>query len=239
MLYIFLDESGDLGLNPSVKGTSRYFVLSALLCRHKRPIEKLVNKTRRGLGKKLRYVSELHATDLPAQACFSFCKQLAEKDVTLMAGCMDKNGRTYGRVNKHTLYNSLVASFLADCLKGYKKEGPIVILSRRETSWILTDRLIQKIRNELLAQGVSTNEILVKSPSQEKALQAADIVSWAVFQSQEFGDTRFVKALSSVIKPIWNLLNKTPGALRAFLRRPTHGELLVKLIVYKNKDMSI
>ena len=199
MLYVFLDESGDLGPNPRIKGTSRFFVLTALLCSNKRPIEKLVTKIRRNAGKKMRYVSELHATNLRNVDCLRFCRQIVNKNVIVNAGYIDKSKHDYSRIDKHVLYSDLVRHFLADCLEYHAGTDRIVILSRRETNQALNARLIRAVRNSLLARGIKNVDIRVKRPDQEKALQAADIVSWAIFQQLEFRNSQFVQALASVL----------------------------------------
>ena len=61
MAYIFLDESGDLGFDFSKKRTTKYFVITVLFTLNKRPIEKCVKNVHRGLRKKYKKISILHA----------------------------------------------------------------------------------------------------------------------------------------------------------------------------------
>jgi hypothetical protein len=44
MQYIFMDESGDLGLDFSKIRTSRYFMVTFLLVSNKKPLDKIVKK---------------------------------------------------------------------------------------------------------------------------------------------------------------------------------------------------
>ena len=64
MAYIFLDESGDLGFDFSKPKTSRYFIITCLLCVNKRPIEKIVKRLMRSFSAKARarHDGVLHTT---------------------------------------------------------------------------------------------------------------------------------------------------------------------------------
>lgn len=56
MIYLFLDESGDLGFS---ERSSRWFILTIVLTTNHRKIEKCVKKAHRGLKKKYRNVCKL------------------------------------------------------------------------------------------------------------------------------------------------------------------------------------
>ena len=47
MLYIYIDESGDLGFDFRKNGTSRYFVVAAIVTESPRPLRKLVIEVRK------------------------------------------------------------------------------------------------------------------------------------------------------------------------------------------------
>lgn len=45
MIYLYLDESGDLGFDFRKKKTSKFFIVTCLFTEDKKPIEKIVKKT--------------------------------------------------------------------------------------------------------------------------------------------------------------------------------------------------
>jgi len=57
-LYIYLDESGDLGFKP---GSSKYFLITLLITGNPRPIQKCIRKIRASLDKKPKQLKELKA----------------------------------------------------------------------------------------------------------------------------------------------------------------------------------
>ena len=63
IMYIFLDESGDLGFETRKEGTSHNFIITFLITKDKRGIEKIVKKIFRNFSKKeiKRHHGMLHA----------------------------------------------------------------------------------------------------------------------------------------------------------------------------------
>ena len=64
MKQILMDESGDLGMNLDLGGTSRHFVITFLITENKRVLDKIVKKVYSGLSKaaiKHRNNGTLHA----------------------------------------------------------------------------------------------------------------------------------------------------------------------------------
>ncbi len=58
MVYIFLDESGDLGFQ---KLSSKWFLFTIAIVSDKRALERVVKKVWRHLRKKHKHLAELHA----------------------------------------------------------------------------------------------------------------------------------------------------------------------------------
>ena len=54
-MYLYLDESGDLGFDFSKKGTSKYFVITILVCKDKITKRALSNAVKRTLKNKINH----------------------------------------------------------------------------------------------------------------------------------------------------------------------------------------
>lgn len=52
-LFVYLDESGDLGFNFDNKGTPRYFIITLLVCDNKRTVHQISQVVKRTLKNKL------------------------------------------------------------------------------------------------------------------------------------------------------------------------------------------
>ncbi len=98
MAYIFMDESGDLGFDFTKPGTSRYFILTFLVCENKRPVEKCVREVHAALRQRHRRVSSwLHAAREEPATRNRLLRRLAEKDCSVMIIYLNKR-RVYTRL---------------------------------------------------------------------------------------------------------------------------------------------
>lgn len=204
MAYIFLDESGDLGFDFRKKKTSKIFVVTCLFTGNKRPIEKIVKKTHSELKKKYkRKFGALHAVKEKPLTRQRLLKRLNEKDCAIMTIYLNKN-RVYTRLQeeKAVLYN-YVANILLDRIYT-KKIIPIekmieLIASRRETNKFLNENFKNYLNSQIKNKHKVSINIRIKSPSEEKALQAVDFVSWAIFRKYEYGDDSYYNLIKNKI----------------------------------------
>ena len=193
MSYIFLDESGDLGFDFSKKRTSKYFIITCLFTSRKRPIEKAVSKTHAELKKKHKKKGGvLHCFQEKPITKQRLLKRLSNKDCLIMAIYLNKN-KVYTKLQneKEVLYN-YVTNILLDriCVKKLiDKDKPIILIASRKE----TNKFLNLNFKNYLSQSVKYNHkinlsVKIKTPFEEKALQAVDFASWAIFRKYEYGD---------------------------------------------------
>lgn len=88
MSYIFLDESGDLGFGEK---SSKWFILTIVFTNNHRCVEKCVKRIHRGLKKKYKKVSELHAYHCDAITKKRVLKLLAQaQDLKILSVVLNK-----------------------------------------------------------------------------------------------------------------------------------------------------
>lgn len=203
-MFLFIDESGCLGFDFNKAGTSKYFVITCLFVKSKKPLEKLVKKIHRGLRRHIkRKISALHCSREKPATRQRMLKHLAEKDISIMAIYLNKH-KVYTRLQdeKHVLYN-YVTNILLDRIisrKVFRDGGEVILIaSKRETNKFLnrnfTDYLNRQIGNN---RGIKLR-IEIKTPDEEKGLQAADFVSWAIFRKHEHGDENYYNLIRGKI----------------------------------------
>ena len=197
MAYIFLDESGDLGFDFTKRGTSSVFVITFLFIDgSKRPIEKIVSRTHGELNKSVkRRIGVLHATNEKPITRRRLLKRLAEKDCAVMAICLNKkNVHAKLRNEKQALYN-YVANILLDRIYTHHAVSSAaeieLVASRRETNRFLNDNFRQYLSLKVKDFHHGTMRISIKTPREEKILQAVDFVSWSIFRKYEKGDDSY------------------------------------------------
>ena len=197
MAYIFLDESGDLGFNFKKKKTSKFFIVTFLFIEgSKGPIEKIVKKTHSELAKKLkRRVGVLHAVNEKPITRQRMLKRLAEKDCSVIAIYLNKH-KVFTRLQdeKQVLYN-YVTNILLDRIftkKIVSPEKPIeLIASRRETNKFLNENFRNYLSRQIKNNHKGNLKISIKTPAEEKCLQAVDFLSWSFFRKYERSDDSY------------------------------------------------
>ena len=200
MTYLYFDESGDLGLDLSKSGTSRIFSIAMLIIPDKRPITSLVKKIFSSLPKAARRRNSgmLHAYYEKASTVERLLRILATKEVLIASMRLDKRN-TLITCNPNDLYDHLVVTLInrlfADAIIN-DKDTITVVASRRNTSKTFNTHFSDGVINSKHGSVMIVN---IRKPHDDKCLQAADFVSWALWQKYEKGNERFANLLSDKI----------------------------------------
>ena len=204
MAYIFLDESGDLGFDFSKKRTSKYFIITCLLVNNKRVIEKTVAKTHSELRKKFKKSSGvLHCYHERPIIRIRLLKRLSRKDCVIMCIYLNKL-KVYTKLQneKEVLYN-YVTNILLDrvCTKKLIdiSKSVILVASRKETNKFLNLNFKTYLENSSKNNHNLDLSIEIKTPFEEKSLQAVDFVSWAIFRKMQYGDESYYNLIKQKI----------------------------------------
>lgn len=204
MSYIFLDESGDLGFNPQ-KRSSKYFIVTILANKEKKPLEKIVKKIHSQLRKKVKKLSGgvLHCTKEKPGTRKRLPQYLKKTDSTIMAVCLTKS-RVHTKLQdeKHVLYN-YVTNILLDRILTKKlirgSEKIEFVISKRETNKFLNDNFTSYLKNQAKLNHDILIEVVIKTPSEEKSLQVVDFVSWSLFNKYEYKKMEYYEIFKKMI----------------------------------------
>ena len=204
MPYIFLDESGDLGFNPRKKN-SKYFVVTILFAENKNPIEKIVKKVHASLRKKVKRLSGgvLHAFKEKPVTRQRLLQLLAKKDCLIMSIYLNKT-KVYTKLKeeKHVLYN-YVTNILLDRIISKKlvniKSQINLIAAKRETNKFLNENFKEYLQKQVTGSHALKISVEIKTPTEEKSLQAVDFASWAIFRKYEKGDDSYYDLIKAKI----------------------------------------
>lgn len=204
MAYILLDESGDLGFDFDKKGTTNYFLITFLFCENKRPIEKCVKKTYKTLRKKYKIQGRiLHAYTANPVTRQRLLKCISNKECSVLLIYLNKR-KVYTKLQeeKVILYN-YVANILLDRIftKGLIpiNQEITLIASKRETNVFLNENFKNYLRNQAKNTHKVNLRIEIKTPFEDKALQAVDFLSWAIFRKYEYRDKTYYEIIRKKI----------------------------------------
>lgn len=102
---------------------------------------------------------------------------------------------------KHALYNYIVNVLLGRIMsrRFIHNKSVTLVASKRETNKFLNkifhDYIWRQLKND---HGIEI-KIEIKTPSEEKCLQAVDVLSWSIFRKYEFGDATYYNLLKPSI----------------------------------------
>jgi hypothetical protein len=190
-MFIFLDESGDLGFDWSKQGTSLYFTVTILICDDKRVTDKISKAVKRTLRTKINHknskrskkelkgsgttlaIKEYFNTKLPDEGWKIYSVTLNKKNV--YQHLQTKQG-------KKKLYNFL-ASFLIEKVSFKKLQGDSVnfVVDRCKNKSEIKD-FNGYIENQLEARLPLDTRLYITHESSEDnlCLQAVDLFCWGI-----------------------------------------------------------
>lgn len=205
MSYIYLDESGDLGFDFSKLKASKYFVLTFLFVKRKRPIEKVVKKVFKDFSRKeiKQHKGVLHCVKEHPRTRLRLLTLLTGKEISILSIYLNKS-KVYTRLQdeKHVLYN-YVANILLDriCTKKLiPTNQPITLVaSRRETNKFLNQNFRDYLERQSKDNFDLKLKIEIKTPYEEKCLQVTDFLCWAIFRKREHNDESYYNIIKSKI----------------------------------------
>lgn len=187
--FVFIDESGDLGLHGS-----KYLILAALMVEETKPLNRLVRRTRRRFGKELGGATELKAnksSDEIRRYLLKKANELPGASVFFIVLEKRKLASEYLKSDKHRLYN-----YVAGKLAGYLPVGGLNVDIRIDRS--KGRQMLEEDFNDYFASklGQPSKLGIRHSDSQNWAgLQIADFLAWACFQKFEHGNGSFIELI--------------------------------------------
>lgn len=209
-MYIFLDESGDLGFDFDKHGTSKFFVITLLVIiseMDKRKIEKSVERTIRTKIKKGRKTKngkkylELKGTNTIFEIKKYFWNQIKTSSFEIYTLILNKkNLHDYLMEDKERLYNYISRLILEKVAFQEEQSKIYIVIDKRKKSeerqefnrYILLQLkglINPKIALEIFHQNSQTNS----------GLQVVDLFSWGIFRKYEWSDSEWFNVIKDRI----------------------------------------
>ena len=210
-MYLYLDESGDLGFNFDKKKSSKKFVITILLCHTdntRKEFRKAVQRTIKNKiqrSKKNKQVTELKGTRTHIDVKKYFLKNVGDEDWSIYSLILNKK-----RVNKNLrtsrgkkkLYNFLsriLIEELGAILRNTMGKVELVVDKSKNKEEIKDfNHYLENQLEALLPLNVPLNIFHLHS-FQTYELQAVDLFSWGIFRKFEFNDLEWYNCFSNKI----------------------------------------
>ena len=195
MLYLYLDESGDLGFDFVNKKPSKFFTVTILAIRgpaNNRLLIKAVKKTlARKLNRRKSVVSELKGARTVFEIKMYFYGQIEELKFGVYSLTLNKK-RVFERltINKERVYNYISRLVLDKIPIEKAQEQVILILDKSKSPKEVRD-FNQYVLRQLAGRLDPKVPLDIKHENSchYHGLQAVDLFSWGVFRKYEKKDT--------------------------------------------------
>jgi len=196
-LFIYIDESGDLGFDFTKGGTSRLFIATLLVVHNRDHNRRLVQAVTRTIKNKIRQrkgeknpALELKGSKTEFSIKIYFLRQLRGVGIGIYSLILNK-ARVFEelRRNKTKLYNFLARLLIERCPFILAREKIILVLDRSKNQ-----REIREFNQYLLVQIQKLVpekipvEIYHRLSHESKGIQAVDLFSWGIFRKYERND---------------------------------------------------
>ncbi len=210
-MYIYLDESGDLGFDFSKTKTTRKFVITVLVCFSQTAGKAFRKAVRRTLKRKLnrnktksQWVPELKGTRTSFEIKEYFFRQLRSRDWSVYTLVLNKarvDETLQTKVGKKKLYNFL-ARFLIEKLPLRETTTNVRLVVDRSKSREDIGDFNQYVENHLQAiLPLNTGLTIEHLTSHERAeLQAVDLFCWGIARKYEHGDVAWYNLFKHMLK---------------------------------------
>lgn len=209
-MFIFLDESGDLGCDPN-KNSSRHFTITLLVCEDKQvqdQINKAVHRTLKNKinhkSKKKSIVQEIKGTKTSLQVKKYFCERMPEKGWSIYSITVIK-AHVYQRLTtpqgKKELYNYLTKEIVSQLPlnEDILSINLVVDRCKNKSEQVDFDQCVElQLRTQIGEKTmISINH---ESSKNNKCLQAVDLFCWGMQRKAELQEHEWLDCFQNKVK---------------------------------------
>ena len=210
-MFIYLDESGDLGFDYTKKKTTTKFVVTLLVCNSAQARRALEKATKRTLKNKLnvgrkksRIVTELKGTRTTLKVKEYFLRHIDSDEwgiYTLVLNKRRVNANLQTKPGRQKLYNFLSRFLIEKLPLGTVTQNVELIVDSCKNRAEKRD-FNQYLCNQLLAMlPLNTAFHIAHQQSTEAAgLQAVDLFCWGIFRKHELNDTAWYDVFKDKVR---------------------------------------
>jgi citrate lyase gamma subunit len=208
-MFIFLDESGDLGFDPN-KNNSRHFTITLLVCEDKQVQDQIKKAVKRTLKNKInhkakkRIVEEIKGTGTSLEVKKYFYQRMPEKgwniySITVIKANVYQNLST--AQGKKKLYNYLTKKIIENIPSTEDSNSINLVVDKCKNKSEQAD-FDQYIKSQLQQQfGLTTNiSIYHEISKNDCCLQAVDLFCWGLQRKAEQQDCEWLNCFQDKVK---------------------------------------
>ncbi len=207
-MFIFLDESGDLGFNFNLRKTSKFFIITLLVCENRESLYLVRTAIKKTLKRKLNYKAkrfkhEIKGNDTNFSVKEFFYKKLANCDAIKIHSIVLNKKRLLTKieqVNSHRIYTRMSHDVLKS-VDIHRDSSFVQIIADRCKYGVEAEEFSKTLQLHLVALLPLTSKITIEQiPSvKDYGLQAVDLFSFGIYRKHEFNDLEWYRLFEDKI----------------------------------------
>lgn len=200
--YIYIDESGDLGIHGS-----RYFTIIAVLTNQPIALARIIKKLRqRKLKKKIKKLAEIKANNSNRTIREFVIKKVNNLDCKIFAVVVDKTKILPHLYEvKDKLYNYLCGILIKNI--EYSKYKIVITIDKKDTNSLIREDFNRYIKTKVVQKNPDLKvEIYHKQSNSSNELQVVDFIAWSINRKFSFNDDYYYKIIENKIVNKNNML---------------------------------
>jgi len=208
-MYIYLDESGDLGFDFTKQGTSRFFVITLLVIQCNEVNKKILKMIERTIKEKINrnkkkknIILEFKGNNTDIKVKEYFYRHIKNEDFEIFTLILNKARVDQDlRGRKEKLYNYVSRLLLEKCYFHKVENRVILTVDKRKNKEDIKDfnRYLLSVLRGLIPIKVPFEQYHEVSYA-HKGLQAVDVFCWGIYRKYERGDLQWYNYFASKIK---------------------------------------
>lgn len=208
MLYLFLDESGDLGFDFINKKPSNFFTITILVINSYSDNRALINAVKKTLKRKLNLknknkIHELKGSSTNFEIKNYFYAQAKNANFSLYSISLDKK-KIFGELikNKNRIYSFIARNIVDKIMSDFDNFVSVEFIVDRSMGKPEIEDFNKNIKNQLEARIDPKIRINIRHrlSHEDFNLQACDVFSHGIFTSHERGKGEWRKVFEEKIK---------------------------------------
>lgn len=192
-MYLFIDESGDLGFESAKKGSTSFFIMTVLQVKDQAEIKKMRNIVKSVCNRKLRSKSELKGTNTSIDVKKYFYKQLISKEChfSLFSIYMEKEKISFSlkQLKKNDLHDYCLKLLLQSIRAKLDSGDLYLIIDKCKTGQSASDS--NTYLREALKDQYNFRKISHRDSTEDALIQCADLFCWGIFRKHERNDSEW------------------------------------------------
>ncbi|NNM60498.1 MAG: DUF3800 domain-containing protein [Legionellales bacterium] len=210
-LYLFLDESGDLGFDWTKKGTTPYFIITLLVCYDENTVKKIKSAVQKTLKNKVnhkknktRIMQELKGGSIELPIKKYFFMHLPAEGWGIYAITLDKRNiypHLQSKAGKQKLYNFLSKFLISKINIPETLKSISLVMDRCKKIDDIND-CNNYLRNEIfriLPSIKTVFDVTHEMSHKNHLLQAADLFCWGIFRKMMQNDSSWYEVFKKKV----------------------------------------